>query len=46
MSSIVCFFYFLILGKKKLKLYRTPGGEVKGDGRCCYLKVYLFAYIN
>lgn len=25
-------------GKKKIKLYRTPEGEFKGDGRCCYLK--------
>ncbi|XP_066930853.1 17S U2 SnRNP complex component HTATSF1-like [Clytia hemisphaerica] len=25
-------------GKKKLKLYKTPDGKVKGDGRCCYLK--------
>jgi len=25
-------------GKKKMKLYRTPDGKVKGDGRCCYLK--------
>lgn len=25
-------------GKKKLKLYKTREGTVKGDGRCCYLK--------
>eukprot|EP00047_Mylnosiga_fluctuans_P005102 m.238456 g.238456 ORF g.238456 m.238456 type:complete len:381 (-) comp13303_c0_seq1:66-1208(-) len=26
-------------GEKKVKLYRTPEGELKGDARCCYLKV-------
>lgn len=25
--------------KLKLKLYRNPDGGIKGDGRCCYLKV-------
>jgi HIV Tat-specific factor 1 len=26
-----------LTSKLKLKLYRDEGGEVKGDGRCCYL---------
>jgi HIV Tat-specific factor 1 len=26
-------------GEPKLKLYRDASGEVKGDGRCCYLKI-------
>ena len=26
-------------GQLKLKLYRDENGELKGDGRCCYLKV-------
>ena len=25
--------------KKKVKLYRDSNGHLKGDGRCCYLKV-------
>jgi len=24
--------------KPKIKLYRDPSGQLKGDGRCCYLK--------
>ena len=27
------------VGQLKLKLYRDENGELKGDGRCCYLKV-------
>ncbi len=26
-------------GELKLKLYTDANGKVKGDGRCCYLKV-------
>ncbi|XP_075244825.1 uncharacterized protein LOC142339053 [Convolutriloba macropyga] len=26
-------------GKPKIKLYLNPDGTVKGDGRCCYLKI-------
>ena len=26
-------------GKPKVKLYQNPDGTMKGDGRCCYLKV-------
>lgn len=26
-------------GAKKIKLYRNENGEVKGDGRCTYLRV-------
>jgi hypothetical protein len=26
-------------GNKKIKLYRDESGNLKGDGRCCYLKV-------
>lgn len=26
----------------KLKLYRDENGEPKGDGRCCYIKVWLY----
>lgn len=25
--------------KMKYKLYRTPDGELKGDGTCCYVKM-------
>ena len=25
-------------GNKKFKLYRDTNGDIKGDGRCCYLK--------
>ncbi|XP_023241798.1 HIV Tat-specific factor 1 homolog [Centruroides sculpturatus] len=26
-------------GQFKIKLYRNPDGSMKGDGRCCYIKV-------
>ena len=26
-------------GKLKMKLYRDYNGQLKGDGRCCYIKV-------
>ncbi|XP_067141167.1 17S U2 SnRNP complex component HTATSF1 [Centruroides vittatus] len=26
-------------GQFKIKLYRNPDGSLKGDGRCCYIKV-------
>lgn len=29
-------FQFKVL---KFKLYRDENGELKGDGRCCYIKV-------
>jgi hypothetical protein len=29
----------LSLGKPKVKLYRDKEGNLKGDARCCYLKV-------
>ena len=28
--------------KPKVKLYRDQNGQIKGDGRCCYLKVHGF----
>ncbi len=31
-------------GELKLKLYTDANGKVKGDGRCCYLKVELQAH--
>ena len=30
---------FSAVGQLKLKLYRDENGDLKGDGRCCYLKV-------
>lgn len=43
-KTIVCYWSNIyvqntLLGQLKLKLYKTPEGYVKGDGRCCYLKV-------
>lgn len=35
---ICLFIHLFISGNKKIKLYRTPNGDLKGDGRCCYLK--------
>lgn len=29
----------LVVDKPKIKLYRDANGQIKGDGRCCYLKV-------
>jgi hypothetical protein len=31
----------LSLGKLKIKLYRDKEGNLKGDGRCCYLKARI-----
>jgi HIV Tat-specific factor 1 len=33
------FHHFSFAGNKKVKLYRDEHGNLKGDGRCCYLKV-------
>ena len=32
---------FSSLGKPKIKLYRDKEGNLKGDARCCYLKVNI-----
>lgn len=33
-------------GKLKCKLYKDENGELKGDGRCCYLMVIIFKSFN
>jgi len=30
-----------VSGEPKLKLYADESGNLKGDGRCCYLKVKM-----
>ena len=36
---VMCLDVIFGVGQLKLKLYRDENGELKGDGRCCYLKV-------
>jgi len=31
--------------KPKLKLYTNPDGAFKGDGRCCYIKVWRMSCV-
>ena len=37
--SCLCFKHYLSSEKPKVKLYKDQDGNLKGDGRCCYLKV-------
>ena len=32
--------------KPKVKLYRNADGSLKGDGRCCYIKVMMWTLIS
>jgi len=36
-------FTYYFLDKPKIKLYRDQNGQLKGDGRCCYLKVSVYS---
>lgn len=40
MTKVGVIAYDPIYRKPKVKLYTNPDGSNKGDGRCCYIKVW------
>lgn len=46
MTKVGVIAYDPVYRKPKIKLYTNPDGSYKGDGRCCYIKVWMSCIVS